>query len=528
MAQFDAIVIGGGHNGLTAAGYLGKAGLNVLVLEKNAVVGGAAVSEEFHPGYKNSVASYVVSLLQSQVINDLELKKYGFSTIPLKGAFYPRSNGEYLLLTGDEKHDRAQMDKFDKRGYDAMCELYGIVEKIGPALSDQWLRQPPKLHGGGLSDLMSAMKAGWNLKSLDEEGRQRFVQFMVGSARAIVERYFENETLKAVFCAGCMAANYASLYQPGSAMPMLHHAVGELDGVKGQWGLAKGGMGAITQAMAQFCQANNVTIKTNADVSNIIIDNGKAIGARLQNGEAFFAKVVLTNTDPHRTFKKLVKAEHLNEKFVKDIDMWRMESASMRMNLALSGVPNFKALPSNSVGEHHKCFINIVNSADAIEDAYRSARHGELPIHPIMEILIPSTMDDSLTQPGHHVMSILCKYVPYQLSGERHWNDERENAADYMINYLRNYITNLDEILVARQVLTPWDIEQRFGMTRGDICHGRLEPDQLFSMRPHPQCAQYATPIQGLYLCGSGTHPGGGVTGAPGHNAAKRVLKDWR
>jgi phytoene dehydrogenase-like protein len=369
---------------------------------------------------------------------------------------------------------------------------------------------------------------GLEFKSLDEEGRMRFAQFMVGSARSIVERYFQNETLISLFSAGCMSANYASLHQPGSAMPMLHHAVGELDGVKGQWGLAKGGMGAITQAMAKFCKDNNVTIKTDADVENIIIKEGKAIGARLKNGEEFFSKVVLTNTDPNRTFKKLVKPEHLDEKFVKDIDMWRMESASMRMNLALNGLPNFKALPSTIVGDHHKCSISIVHSAEAIEEAYRSARKGELPENPIMEILIPSTMDDSLTQPGHHVMSMLCKYVPYQLSGGRHWNDERENAADHMINYLRNYITNLDEILVARQVLTPWDIEQRFGMTRGDICHGRLEPDQLFSMRPHPQCAQYATPIQGLYLCGSGTHPGGGVTGAPGHNAAKRVLKDWR
>ncbi len=528
-SDWDAIVVGGGHNGLTAAAYLGRAGLRTLVLEKNPVVGGAAVSEEFHPGYRNSVASYVVSLLQPTVIADLELARHGFSTLALDGTFYPRPDGRHLLLTGEASSDRAQMEAFEAGSHAAMQALHRITDEAGEVLREQWLREPPRLAGAGVGDAIAMLRTGLAFRKLSGEGRQRLLQFLLGSARALIERHFDSEDMRAIFCAGTLSGNYASLYAPGSALPMLHHAVGEVDGVRGRWALARGGMGAITQAMARSAAEHGVQIRTEAEVERLLIDEGRVRGVHLRGGESLHATVVLTNTDPHRTFTRLVGAEHLAPDFVKDIEVWRMESASMRMNLALRGLPEFHALPTGGVvGQHHRSFINIVHSADAIERSYASSRAGELPEHPVMEILIPSTVDDTLAAPGHHVMSLLCKYVPYQLSGGRHWQDMRETAADHMLAYLGRYVKNLDEIVVDRQVLTPWDIEQRFGMTRGDICHGRLEPDQLFSMRPHPQAAQYATPIRGLYLCGSGSHPGGGVTGAPGHNAAQRVIRDWK
>ena len=525
--QWDAIVVGGGHNGLVAAFYLGKAGLKTLVLEKNTQVGGAAVSEEFHPGYRNSVASYVVSLLRPEVVADMQLANYGYSTRTLTNGFYPRPDGRGLLLTGDPEADRKAYAAFDPTGAEQMAAFYEVVNEIGPVLADQWLREPPRLHGGGVSDVLAALRMGKAFKRLSARGRYRLTQFMLGSARSLLERYISDPDLLAIMGTAAMAGNYSSLHQPGSAIPLLHHAVGQLDGKVGAWGIPIGGMGAVTQAMARSGEAQGVCIRTEAEVKRILTDEGRASGVELESGEQLHARVILANTDPNRTFLKLLDEKDVPREFAADIKMFRQESASLRMNLALSGLPDFVCRPGTDPGPHYEGFICFIDSIDSLEDAYRRSRAGQLPEKPIIEAVIPSSMDDTLAAPGHHVMSMVCRCFPFDLADGQNWDDMREPVADRIFAYLRPYISNLDDIVVARQVLTPLDYERRFGMTRGDICHGRLEPDQLFSMRPHPDAAQYATPVPALYLCGSGAHPGGGVTGAPGHNAAHRVLKDW-
>lgn len=526
-SRFDAIVIGAGHNGLTAANYLAIGGMKVCVLERRHVVGGAVVSEEFHPGYRNSVASYVVSLLRPEVIEELELKKHGYEVTRLTSSFYPDLNGEFLLLTDDEDHNRQQIGKFSETDYQSIKAFDEIVDKVGAIISSQWLKEPPKLSGGGLADLLSSVKLGMDFYRLDDDTRFRLVQFFVGAPDSIIERWFDSAKVKAMIASHILPANYASLQQPGASLAMLHHAVGEIDGKKGAWGLVKGGMGSITKAMARSATAKGVVIRTEAPVAKILVEEGAASGVRLESGEEISARIIAANTDPKRTFLKLLGEEHLPEAFAADIGVFRQESASLRMNLALSGLPQFACIPGDRVGEHHRGSIMMIESKNHVEEAYRSSRAGIPADPPIIDALIPSAMDDTLTdEPGTHVMSLLCKYMPYDLAEGKSWDTEKEKVVQNIIGYLTKFIPNLPDILVAHQCLTPLDLERMFGMTRGDICHGRLEPDQMFSTRPHPDAAQYATPVKGLYLCGSGAHPGGGVTGAPGRNAAKRILKD--
>ncbi len=526
-SALDVIVIGAGHNGLTTANYLAMAGLRVCVLEQRHVVGGAAVSEQFHPGYRNSVASYVVSLLRPEVIADLQLARYGYRAHVLENSFYPDTRGDYLLITGDPTHNAGQIGKFSPTDYQSLEAFEAMVDEIGTIVADQWLKPPPRVSGGGLGDLIAGLRLGRNIRQLDADARHRLLQIFLGAPDTLIERWFDSDKVKAMVASHCLPANYASLHQPGAALTMLHHAVGGVNGKQGAWGLVEGGMGSITQAMARSAQDKGVIIRTGESVSRVLIENGTAVGVELGSGEQLRARAIAANTDPKRTFLKLVGREHLPDAFAADISVFRQESASLRMNLALSGLPRFNCLPTSGIGEHHRASIMMIESKAHIEQAYLSARAGIPANPPIIEALIPSTVDNTLTdQPGHHVMSLLCKYMPYDLADGQHWDSAKPQVINDVLHWLGKHIGNLDEILVAHQCLTPLDIERTFGMTRGDICHGRLEPDQLFGMRPHPQAAQYATPIKGLYLCGSGAHPGGGVTGAPGHNAAKRMLSD--
>ena len=526
--DFDAIIIGAGHNGLTAANYLAMGGLRVCVLERRHIVGGAAVSEEFHPGFRNSIASYVVSLLRPEVVQELQLADYGYRTMPLHNSFYPDLNGQYLLLTDDEAYNRAQYAKFSNTDYESLQEYYGLVDQIGAIIANQWLKTPPKLSGAGVSDLIAAVQIGMDVLKLDDDTKHRMLQFFIGAPISIIDRWFESDKIRTVIASSCTPANYASLHQPGAALAMLHHAVGELDGEKGAWGLVKGGMGGITQAMAASAEAKGVDIRTDAAVRRINTDNGGVIGVTLHSGETISAPIVAANTDPKLTLLTLLGESELPDGFVKDIRALRQESASLRMNLALRGLPDFACLPSSSTpGQHHRASIMFIEDVNHIERAYCEARSGRPADPPFVEALIPSVIDSDLTdRDGDHVMSLLCKYMPYDLEGEKTWDTEKDAVVDKILSYLTRYIPNLRDILVAHQCLTPLDLERMFGMTRGDICHGRLEPDQLFSARPTPEAAQYAMPVNGLYLCGSGAHPGGGVTGAPGRNAAKRILKD--
>ncbi|MEM6774205.1 MAG: NAD(P)/FAD-dependent oxidoreductase [Pseudomonadota bacterium] len=525
--QYDAIVIGAGHNGLATAAYLARGGMRVCVLERRAIVGGAAVTEEFHPGYRNSIFSYVVSLLRPEVVRELELERYGYEPLLLENSLYLNSRGEYLLLNGDEAHDRAQFAKYSATDYDAYLAFEDSVEQIGDILAKQWLREPPKLGLDGIGDIVSSLRLGLDVYRLDEDARWRLMQFFIGAPETIIDRWFESPKIKAMVAAHIMPANYAPLTQPGASLAMLHHAVGEIAGRKGAWGIVKGGMGAITRAMADSAREHGVEIRTDAAVEQIDIEGGAVYGVRLADGERLGAPVVAANTDPKLTLLKLLGEEHLPSGFARDISAFRQESASLRMNLALSGLPEFAALPGSEVGPQHQASITLIESAAHLNEAYQSARAGIPARPPIIEAIIPSILDPDLTnQDGHHVMSLLCKYMPYDLADGKDWDAEKPDVVAGILDHVERFIPNLRSILVGHQCHTPLDLERVLGMTRGDICHGRLEPDQLFSMRPHPQAAQYATPVPGLYLCGSGSHPGGGVTGAPGHNAARRILRD--
>ena len=523
--SYDAIVIGAGHNGLTAAGYLGKAGIRTLVLERRHVVGGAAVTEEFHPGYRNSIASYVVSLLRSEVIRDLELRDHGFELIELKGDV-EICRDDYLYLNGDDANDRAEIGRFSATDYEAIQRFDAMLEETGQVIRNQWLREPPSLQGGFL-DIIGVLKAGRDMRGLTVGQRHRLMQMFTSSAADIIHRWFESPMIRSMYASHCVSGNNASFYHPGSAIPFFHHALGESVGDHGGWALARGGMGQITQAMASFAQSKGVEIRTDADVDQVLVKNRRAVGVRLKGGETFFSKAVLSNADPKRTFLKLVDPADLPPEFTEDISHLRMGHASMRMNLALSGLPEFRDYPGSEMLPQHQSSIAIHPPMGAMEQNYHDAKAGRMPAEPRLDILIPSTLDDSLAPVGRHVMSILCKYFPFK-PANGHWDDIRDQVADDIVDYLSTFMPNVRSLIVGRQVLTPLDLERVFGLTEGDIFHGRHDLDQIYSMRPHPSAAKYRTPLEGLYLCGSGSHPGGAVSGAPGHNSARRVIKDLR
>jgi phytoene dehydrogenase-like protein len=524
--DFDVIVIGAGHNGLTAAGYLGKAGLRTLVLERRPVVGGAAVTEEFHPGYRNSTVSYVVSLLRPEVIRDLEMHEHGYELIHLKGDL-EICRDDHLYLTGEESNDRAEIGRFSSSDYDSIKRFEAMLAEIGTVIRNQWLREPPSLRGGFM-DLMGMLKAGRDMRALSVEQRHRLLQMFTSSAADIIDRWFESPMLRSMYASHCVSGNNASFYHPGSAIPFFHHALGEFDGEDGGWGLSRGGMGQITQAMASFARSKGVDIRTDTTVEKVVVENGCATGVRLSGGEEISARAIVSNADPKRTFLKLVDAEHLPATFVEDIGHLRMGHASLQMSLALNGLPELRDYPGAEMRRQHQGSIAIYPPMEVMEENYHSAKAGLMPDEPRLDIVIPSTLDDSLAPVGHHVMSVLCKYYPFEPAGSQQWDDIRERVADDIINYLSRYMPNIKSLIVGRHVLTPLDLEREFGLTEGDIFHGRHDLDQIFSLRPHPDAAKYRTPLKGLYLCGSGSHPGGAVSGAPGHNGAMRVIKDLR
>jgi phytoene dehydrogenase-like protein len=524
-ASYDALVIGGGHNGLTAAAYLGKAGLKVLVLERRAVLGGAAVTEEFHPGYRNSVASYTVSLLRPEVIEELALKRHGFQPVRMHAHLSLLQDGRALLLTGDEAHDRAAVGRFSARDYDHMKRFDAAVDRAGQVIRAQWLKPPPAL-GGGLMDLLTLLPAGRAIRGLSTEDRHLLMQLLTAPANEIAERWFESEEIRNITAGHCVSGNFASLDAAGSAIPYFHHALGEFEGERGAWGHARGGMGAITQAMAASGREHGVEYRTGAAVERILIESGRAVGVRLEGGEEFRGRYLLANTDPKRTFLKFVGREHLPAGFADGIERLRMGHATLRMNLALAGSPQFAALSGAEADLARGGSITLFPTREQIEINYRAALAGRIIDEPYLDIRIPSAIDDTLAPPGHHVMSLIGKYYPYRLADGQSWDDIGSSVAERILTTLEKHLPNLRRLIVGRQFLTPLDLERVFGLTEGDIFHGRHDLDQIFGLRPHPEAAQFATPVPGLYLCGSGAHPGGAVSGAPGRNAAMRVIKD--
>jgi phytoene dehydrogenase-like protein len=530
-SHYDALIIGAGHNGLTCAAYLALAGLKVKVVERRAVVGGAAVTEEFHPGFRNSVASYTVSLLNPKVIRDLELHRHGLKIVERRAAnFLPTLDGRYLLAgEGRTKGEIAKFSRRDAERYDAFGQE---LEAIADVLRDVVLRSPPNVTEGSgarsLSELLKAATLGRSLSHLSMEHRRALLDLFTKSAADYLDAWFEGELVKALFGFDAVVGNYASPYTPGTAYVLLHHAFGEVNGKKGAWGHAIGGMGAITQAMARSAASRGAEIETDAPVREVLIERDRAAGVLLEDGRAIHADAVIANVTPRLLYTRLVSSDALPADFLRRIERWRCGSGTFRMNVALSKLPSFTALPGSEPADHHTAGIIIAPSLSYMDRAYQDARREGWSREPIVEMLIPSTLDDSLAPPGAHVASLFCQHVAPELPEGRSWDDHREDVADRMIETVDRYAPGFKASVVGRQLLSPLDLERVFGLTGGDIFHGALSLDQIFSARPMLGYADYRGPISGLYLCGSGAHPGGGVTGAPGHNAARVVVQDFR
>ena len=525
----DVAIIGGGHNGLVCAFYLAQAGLRVTVLERRGIVGGAAVTEEFHPGFRNSTASYTVSLLQPKIIADLKLYEHGLRIVERKLAnFLPLEDGRYLAVgEGRTKDEVAKFSARDAERLDAYHQRLGAVSDLVRGLM---LETPPNVTGAGflaaLPELLKAGRLARRLGALDLAAQRDLLALLGRSAGDYLDDWFESDPIKAVYGFDGIVGNYASPYMPGSGYVLLHHVLGEVNGKRGAWGHAIGGMGAITQAMAKACAAEGVEIRLDAPVCEVLVEEGRAAGVVCENGEAIRAKAVISNLNPRLLFQKLVDPALLPEDFRARIAAYRLGSGTLRINVALSQLPRFSCLPQE--GDHLTAGIIIAPSLAYMDRAYHDARTNGWSENPVVEMLIPSTLDDSLAPKGAHVASLFCQHVAPALPDGVSWDDRRDQAADRMIATVDRYAPGFAASVIARQVLTPLDLERIFGLTCGDIMHGRLELDQLFAARPVLGHGDYRMPVPGLYLCGSGSHPGGGVTGAPGHNAAREVLKDFR
>jgi phytoene dehydrogenase-like protein len=526
--QYDVIIIGAGHNGLTCAAYLAAAGRKVLVLERRHVVGGAAVTEEFHPGFRNSVASYTVSLLQPKVIRDLDLHRHGLRIVerPLAN-FLPLPDGRYLKA--GEGRTAAEASKFSARDA-ARLPAYGErLNAIADVLRALVLETPPNAVEDGwlaaLPELLKSARVARQLRPLGLEGKRELLDLFTMSAAEYLERWFESDPVKAVFGFDGIVGNYASPYTPGSAYVLLHHVFGEVNGRQGAWGHAIGGMGAITQAMASACAARGVDIRVDHGVREVIVERGRAVGVATEDGRAFRAPCVVSNLNPRLLFERLVDPAVLPADFLARIRQWRCGSGTFRMNVALSELPDFRALPGRLAAEHHGAGIIMAPSLDYMDRAYLDARAHGWARQPIVEMLIPSVLDDTLAPPGMHVASLFCQQFAPQLPDGSSWDEHREAVADLIIDTVDGFAPNFRASVLARQILSPLDLERTFGLIGGDIFHGALSLNQLFSARPMLGYADYRTPVPGLFQCGSGTHPGGGVTGAPGHNAARAVLR---
>jgi phytoene dehydrogenase-like protein len=526
--RYDALIIGGGHNGLTCACYLAGAGLKVRILERRDIVGGAAVTEEFHPGFRNSTASYTVSLLNPKVIQDLRLKEHGLKVIlrPLAN-FLPLSDKDYLKVGGGLAATQQEFAKYSKRDAERLPAYYESLERVADVLRDLILQTPPNA-GGGVPELMKILRQSRRFVKLPIEVQRDVLALFTKSAGQVLEQWFESDPAQAVFGFDSIVGNFASPFTPESAYVLLHHVFGEVNGEKGAWGHAIGGMGAITQAMQKEALARGVEITTGVEVSEVRVKAGRAVGATLKDGTEIDADIVVSNLNPKLLYLKLVDKRHLDADFLMRMQGWRCGSGTLRMNVALSELPDFTCLPGKQAQVHHSSGIIIAPSLKYMERAWLDAKQDGFSKQPIVEMLIPSTVDDSLAPKGQHVASLFCQHFDPEPQNGKTWDDMREAAADTVIDTVNKFASNFKKSVLGRMVLTPLDLERRFGLIGGDIFHGALTLDQLFSARPVLGNAAYRAPIGALYMCGAGSHPGGGVTGAPGHNAAREILSDLR
>jgi phytoene dehydrogenase-like protein len=523
MKKYDVIVIGAGHNGLTSAAYLARAGMKVLALERRHLVGGAAVTEEVYPGFKYSVCSYVVSLLRPEVIRELELTKYDLEIIPLDSTFTPMPDGNYLARWGDPSKTRREIARHSVTDAEAY-EEYGkhmvqIAMAVKPLLGTV-APQPGSWHPRELFRVGSVSK---HFHDLGRNLLHDLIKLMTMSSADFLNEWFESEVLKATMSASGIIGTFMGPRSPGTAYVLLHHYMGELDGAFRSWGFARGGMGTISRVIANAAQHFGAEIRTECAVKRILVKNGRARGVVLESGEEIGAGTVVSGVDPKKTFLQMMEANDMDSDFAARVARFKIRGSSGKVNLALDGLPNFTCLPGS--GPHLAGAISISPSIDYIERAYDDAKYGNFSRRPYLDIIIPSLLDPSMAPPGKHVMSIFVQYAPYHLK-DRTWPGQREDFGDTVIDTLSEYAPNLKDLILHRQVVTPWDMEQKFGLTEGNIFQGELTLDQLFFLRPVPGWAQYRTPIKNLYMCGAGTHPGGGVMAASGRLAALEIIKD--
>lgn len=528
MMDYDALIIGAGHNGLTCAAYLAMNGLRVKVVERRKVVGGAAVTEEFHPGFRNSVAAYTVSLLNPQIIADLDLASHGLRIVERRAQnFLPAPDGGSYLLTGEGRTYQS-LAKLSERDALRIDDFNRELESIADVLRQFVLRAPPNVVEGltlnAFREAYNALETGNILRRLTIEHQRLLLDLFTLSAGEMLDDWFESDLLKALFGFDAIVGNYASPYTAGSAYVMLHHAFGEVNGKKGLWGHAIGGMGAITQAMAASARSHGAEIETDAGVHEVIVERGRAAGVVLDDGRTIRARYVASNLNPKLLYTRLIPPDALPKPFLERMGKYRNASGTFRMNVALSALPSFTALPGG--GEHLTSGIILAPSLDYMDRAYQDARTHGWSREPVVEVLIPSTLDDTLSPSGEHVASLFCQHVAPELPDGSSWDDHRHQVADLMISTVDRYAPGFAASVIGRQILTPLDLEREFGLIGGDIFHGALTLNQLFSARPMLGHADYRGPLKGLYHCGSGAHPGGGVTGAPGYNAAQTILRD--
>ncbi len=524
IQQCDAILIGGGHNGLVCAFYLARAGLRVRVLERRALVGGAAVTEEFHPGYRNSVASYTVSLLQPKVIADMQLASRGYRVIERPVAnFLPQDNGGYLKVGGGLERTQAEFARFSRSDANALPAYYDALEGVAQVLRELALKAPPNA-GGGLRAMIDAALQGRGLARLSIDRKRDVLDLFTKSASGFLDQWFESEAVKAAFGFDAVVGNYASPETPGSAYVLLHHVFGEVNGRKGAWGHVVGGMGSITRMMADACRDQGVEISLESPVAQVLTTGGRVAGVRLESGEEITAPRVIANVGPRLLFDRMIDPCDLPADFRRRIKGFKTGSGTFRMNVALSALPRFACLPEP--GEHHRSGIIIAPTLRYMDEAFMDAKRYGWSRRPIVEMLIPSTVDDSLAPPGGHVASLFCQQFAPELPDGRDWDAEEDQAANAIIDTVEAHAPGFRASILGRQVLSPKGLERTFGLVGGDIMHGNMTIDQLWSARPMLGYGDYRGPIGGLYMCGAGTHPGGGVTGAPGHNCAHVVLAD--
>jgi phytoene dehydrogenase-like protein len=527
---YDAAIIGGGHNGLVCAAYLAMAGLKVVVLERRGVAGGAAVTEEFHPGFRNSVASYTVSLLAPKVIADLRLAEHGLRIVERRIAnFLPLDDGRYLKVGGGKTRD--EVAKFSARDAERLDGYQARLESVADVLRALALETAPNVIEGhpfaAIAELIKSGRIANRLRRLGIDLQRELLDLFTNSAGNYLDGWFESDPIKAVYGWDGVVGNYASPYTPGSAYVLLHHCFGEVNGKKGTWGHAIGGMGAITQAMAKSAASHGAEIRLDAAVREVMVEQGRAVGVVTEKGEAVCARAVISNLNPKLLYLRLLDRAALPSSFIERIEKWRCGSGTFRMNVALSELPDFTCLPGRELAEHHTSGIIIAPSLAYMEQAYFDARTHGWSKRPIVEVVISSTLDDTLAPRGQHVASLFCQHVAPELPNGS-WDDHRETVADLMIETVDRYAPNFSRAVLGRQIFSPLDLERTFGLVGGDIFHGALDLGQMFSARPMLGHADYRGPLPGLYMCGSGTHPGGGVTGFPGHNAAREVLRDLK